>query len=246
MIFPRAGRLKKFVVLGFMCAVLLASTVVDARERRIVRPDYDYSTGEIVAFAFHHLVGTMPDFNSWVHQTPSYKELRPADKAAYVLDEVERLRQGFYGFYPQEDQISIKVPVRVKIRVERDRSGIMELVFPGAPGNYFPFPMGEMWIAVAFGYDAEPLAFPLTAGEVDKFANYMQSHPNDSYIANIELQPLAADGREPFDLGEVFGWLMITEVVSVVIHNEEGTVELWGYEKGGDPLEALKETPLTP
>lgn len=202
----------------------------------------EYNDSEKVGFAFYQFINSEPDFDSWVENTDAYIEAKPVEKQKMMQRETVRLRNAFYHYIPDQDLVKFTVKAKVEVSNYYHRSqmeGIktnVNITLQGIPENYFPFQVGDMWIAVV-AQDVEKLLHQtMNANEYNVFAQKI-GFDKRIYalqdVLNIEfrLRPISADSEAPIMLADIPMWLMLAEI---------GSMEAW-IDIGGNQRQYVLE-----
>lgn len=188
-----------------------------------------FSDTEKVGFAFYQFANAEPDFDSWVENTEEYRKAKPVDKQKLMQTETQRLRNAFYHYIPDQDLIKFSVRAKVTVSNYYHRSQMegvktdVKITLEDIPENYFPFQLGDMWIAVVAQDLEKFLDQTMTGPQYREFAKKIGFDKRIyalQEVLNIEfrLRPLSADGDEPIMLADIPMWLMLAEI---------GSMEAW-------------------
>lgn len=219
---------------GFVLAVLRPSVSAALEPGR-------YSESEKVGFAFHQLGKFEPDYESWIKNTDRYKALLPANQLGVMHKELTRLRSGYHNYIPDADLVSIEIEALIKSSnyfVQSQKKGELTDVtidLIDLPENYFPFQVGDTWIALVIKdfdllnqhtFSAEDYrAFAKTLGLT---AAYQLSQ---KVSIDLKLRPLSVDTSSPLSLDGLDMWLMLAEIGEMTVWrkvNRDKQV-LWTY-----------------
>ena len=196
-----------------------------------------YTESEKVGFAFFNLIKAEPDFESWIRETQKYKDAKPSKKVQMLTDDLRRLETGFISYYPDEDLISVEAKARVEASEyfhASQREGTVthvKIKLPDMPQGYFPFQIGDMWIALIIedfekmtNYDFNPEQYKEFATKLrfDRYSNQFAMNVN----VDFKFMPVSADGEGPIEMDGINMWLMLGEMVEMRLW-----VEYYGEKK---------------
>lgn len=209
-----------------------------------------YSPAELAGFAFHTLAGFAPDFDVWIAKKEHLRNL-PAVKMLEGRRKIkERLQNGYYYYNPDFDLIYVDVRVKAKASHYFVRSQVpgtttavtIELV--GVPGDdtgyFFPFEIGDTWIAVVAkdlhkltSMNLKPQEYKDFAKKLslDRYGNTKTKYAN----LTIGLRPVSVDTSAPIQLQGIEMWLMLAEPVHIEMWTPYGQNRdyIWEYRAPG-------------
>ncbi len=213
------------IIIALLCT---ATTSFAALERG------RYSTLEKIGFAFHTLSNSKPDFSKWVEEDNKYKKAMPLEKVNLMKAEMQRLQTGMITYDQQTDLIELNS--RVRLLFSHPEHTDPDLKDPGSmvtmkvemsdipDDNFFPFLIGDVWVAVIIK-DLEALKnIKFTPGEFQQFATKetFKNHAKLKTVfanTNLVLRPVSVDTSAPVVVNGIEMWLMLAEVAHM---------ELWG------------------
>jgi len=206
-----------------------------------IADNFDYSEIEKIGFAFHRLGQTKPDFSNWVKTEDQYKKLNPDVKPLWLEQEISRLEQGFYNFRPREDAIEFEAKIKISAMPHKDMAGTDERYFlisldaGDSDLFYFPFLIGEAWIALIpqgmDGFDKIPIGkerYNRLSQEL-----FIGASATTTGILRTTLIPTSVDTNATFNIGGIDMWLMSAKVVDLTISSNEGNTLLWARTASG-------------
>jgi hypothetical protein len=201
----------------------------------------EYTESEKVGFAFYKLANRNPPFEEWLKGTDEFKLLKTSRKTEYLRQQTARLSKAFAEYMPDEDLIYVRTAVRIKVPTVRETEAYMrmgvnrpvQILLNELTGNYFPIQVGEMWIAVVPNDLDNYLFLSLNDQEYDALARRMALEPNGSSryaLLELRLRPVSVDIKAPMKLDGIDAWLMMAEIASISLwNNENRDVLLWEH-----------------
>lgn len=198
-----------------------------------------YSESEKAAFAFYRLTDTLPDFRTWITPTEAYKNAKPSQRNEIVQQGTLRLQQGFLNFYVERTPLTIKSPATLQLFEASEANGKtpakprrMVLTLPAmADPLYFPFNVGDLWLAVIVTGVKPTMTFPLDDAKYDRIKSLMRIRTsNDKRLIRAEIVAFAkeADGKAPMEVSGVPLFPMVASPVVLALWKEdEEDILLW-------------------
>lgn len=201
-----------------------------------------YTETEKVGFAFHTLARLNPDFKMWVRSTERYQKAFPIDRAEMLHNDTYRLQNGFSAYQPDIDLIMLSFEAGVqasKSFKESQKAGIttkVSIKFSDLPENYFPFPIGDMWIAIVIKDWDKIINMTMDGDQYKEFSQAMKldvrtnRRSRDVHIS-LKIRPLSVDTSTPLTLDGIDMWLMLAEIGEITMWHEnyERREYLWSY-----------------
>ncbi len=216
-------------------ALLLAAMPGNALETR------RYSESEKAGFAFYGLSHVEPDFKSWIENTDKWHDARPADKVTLTQKELQRLKNGYFTYIPDIDLIALTMEATITSSnyfAQSQKEGAMTnvtITLTGLPENYFPFQIGNIWVAIVIK-DFDILTHhTFTADEYAEFAKKMgltgAYQLSKKVNMDIRLRPVSVDTSSPLTLDGFDMWLMLAEIGDMTTWRMAGKKKqfLWSY-----------------
>lgn len=187
-----------------------------------------YSELEKIGFAFHGLAKFDPDFELWIKDNDQYKDAFPIEKIEMMQEEKVRLRNGYINYYPDSDLISLKVDAMARSSnyfvdsQEKGKVTIVDVSLTEFPENYFPFKIGDIWVAVVIKDFDKLTSITFTKDEYSKFAEKVgfkqREHKTLQEVRlDLKLRPISVDMSSPVQLNGVEMWLMMVDVAEMVM-----------------------------
>lgn len=203
--------------------------------------DEDYTETEKAGFAFYKLGQIAPDFDSWIKNMPEYKKIvKPRERAMFLSDVKFRLEQGFNTYVPEFGMITVQAPIIIQGMPAREYKNSSERYLriyldaaATSAGFYFPFPVGDEWVAmIPRGMESFD-NLPVSQAEYDRIiggptpaaANGVKKNG----VMEIIMQPVAVDTSTPMELDGVELWLMDSEVASLTFWTRNKRKLVWEY-----------------
>lgn len=198
----------------------------------------DISQRERIGFAFHKLVGLTPGFETWAMNTTGYRETQRELRQAFVQEESGRLRKAWEGYDVRQEMLRFLVPAKIKFPGKPDRDQLkvegqdipVQVELKNFEDGFFPFLIGESWIAVIPADYGEVSAFSLTDSD---FAILTGNLGMDPYVmqwdvrAEILVKPVKASLENPIQRKGKNLWPMIGEVASIRIWQSYANKVVW-------------------
>lgn len=179
-----------------------------------------YTATEKVGFAFYSLINSAPPIDRWIETREDYITAKPKVRIAMMDAERIRLQKGFSGYIPGRDMIMIRVKVRLTATENPDSSRTLEINFSDFDQIlYFPFRLGDLWVALLpAGLEAKS-AYRLTAEDYDGLSSVIGMGEG---MAELVFIPTRADGGDPMVVGDIPLWPMMADVAQFSIFDREG------------------------
>jgi hypothetical protein len=204
-------RLRFLILLLIACAFAFPAMAQDD-------PMSEYSATEKAGFAFYNIIRQPPPFTRWVEIRPDYITSKPKVRLAMMDAERDRLKRGFATYIPDRDLITIRTRVHVQRKAVEPGAArtAISLSFPDSDDIlYFPFQLGDVWIALTpSGLDAQS-DYALTPAENESLPK------SGDMTAELTLTPVRVDEREPIIIGGTPLWLMLTNVRQLSLLDNE-------------------------
>ncbi len=211
-----------------------------------------YITSEVVGFAFYQLAGVPPDFPEWVMKTQTYLDAPHAQKTAILAENVQRLEIGYANYSLEHDVIDFTSGVTIQFpdpeelaKTDIEREGVhVRLKLTDTVGGYFPFNVGEIWIAVI--PDGVEKFFDMNL-PVQDYEGLLRGLGVDSSVRTVEavmrfhVKPLAADTSKPMDLDGFRVWLLLSQIAAVEVWSKGMTTLSWSYSEDGRTIRGQQE-----
>lgn len=199
-----------------------------------------YSETEKAGFAFYALSQGTPDFASWVKSTTAYQKAIPAERVQMLQRQTLRLQQEFLNFTPEDSIIHVTTKATIhygrNIRDKSDKNDNKIVIhFSDKNGQpYFPFPMGESWVAAVASGLQNQKTIEMDEDEYKTIRSVVSRGKKLNYraVADIELylRPVSVDAKKPHNLDGVEVWLLMCDVLSLQIWKPGHTALIWKYE----------------
>lgn len=202
-----------------------------------------YSESEKVGFAFHKLGRFDPDFEAWIRNSDRYDGATMRGKAALLQDDYYRLEAGYINFLPDVDLISLNMEAHVEAsnffqrsQMDDDTVTSIKINLLDLPENYFPFQVGEYWIAVVIKDFEKVTNMSFKKDEYRQFVEKFKLAQNayqlkQKVTIDLKLRPVSVDTTEPIMLDGFEMWLMLAEIADMQLWRDvNGTREyLWHH-----------------
>ena len=215
-------------VLGFLAVPALA--MID---------DSRYSESEKAGFAFYKLARAKPNFENWIVKTEKYRTLLPQPRIDMLREETNRLHNGMVNFHPDEDFLHVMAEVDIgRYRGEAltevgAGESILDIRLAGFQQIYFPFNVGDLWIAVI------PEGIDLAGGVVMKKDDYRRLARKYGFdagyvrsgkaILDMRLRAVSVDVSAPVRLDERDYWPMLAEIGSISLIDITSKDVIWSH-----------------
>lgn len=199
-----------------------------------------YTESEKVGFAFYQLANLTPDFSRWSEDFGIAEEL-PAQ--ADPTDDT-RLDRGFHNYHPDEDLISIKIPVTLTTadvdskNTKLTRAGIVKVAtlrMEKLPDFYFPFQISDLSVAIIPQEVESFTQVWLTPAQFINLMNKTGMPKNWRGDVNVKLdveflmRPLSVDVKKPVVMQGQDMWMMLSEVATMVLWAPGKKKIIWEY-----------------
>ena len=184
------------------------------------------TSSQDVAFLFYKLAKLNPDFQTKITATPSFKDANQQQQLDILRKDVPILQMGYRNFVADAHKIIVRTNVKSKAMIGQ-RNGI-ELSFGGDPKGpiYFPYQWGgDRFAVLADGID-EFKFLPMKLETASRATGKINADGTTTLL--LELNPIKADGRNPYPLDGVPQWLLMTKISRAWLLNEYREV-LWDY-----------------
>lgn len=201
-----------------------------------------FSETEKVGFAFYRLINRPPPYDSWIIARDDYKAAKPQTRLSIMDHQRQRLREGFDGYFIDQDVITLTLKLSVQGRDNPDfvkdpalheagLSKIIEIKFSDTEDiPYFPFPIGELWVGVIPEHFEKLSRHHLTLEQYKRFCSGTGACIGTFRPVELQLvlRPRAADAKEPVVVGDIPVWLMLSDIASIAFIDRRGEM-LWEY-----------------
>ena len=206
-----------------------------------VRAEFDdkvFTEREKVGFAFYHLANIVPKFEHWVKTTTAYRDTPAEMRALHMQERVQKLKDGFKVYDPAKDFFRFMVPVKIFVpnRLQRDQMVAegkdipVELSLRFFDDGFFPFMVGESWIAVMMSAFNKHGNFTLSPSDFAVFMENLGMDPHaKSWDARIEvvLMPARVDISAPINRKGKNLWVMDTHIASIALWQSYSKKYVW-------------------
>ena len=216
-------RLYIFIIVSAFCL----NAALYLSERALAFNTESYSMPEQVAFAYFKLSGYKnPNFDKLVKTSEQYQKTPQAYKQTKLIEEKNRLYQGFTNYYPEFGRIELQTEVIIRglttleLQDAHDEGKYYIKLTPKT-GNTLLFPVfiGDRWVAVIpSGFDAFG-KLELSKSqymEIEKKVNFTKRQSKPVNL-KIVVQPSAVDNKAPILFGDTEMWLMLAEIGNLTI-----------------------------
>jgi hypothetical protein len=201
-----------------------------------------FSETEKVGFAFYHLINRPPPYDSWIVARDDYKIAKPQTRLSIMDLQRQRLREGFDGYFIDQDVITLNLKVRVQGKDNPDYAkdpalqdaGLTKMIdikFSQTEDMpYFPFPVGELWVGVIPEHIEKLSRHYLSPEQYQRFCSGTGACIGGYRPVDVQLvlRPKKADAKEPVVVRNVPVWLMLSDVASIAFLARDGNM-LWEY-----------------
>lgn len=194
----------------------------------------NFSEEEKVGFAFYNLIARDPPYESWIMNSDPYIKMMPDDRIHYMDAERNRLKNGIANFSLKKDLIRVRIMSDLTIRPDAENETmVMDVQIPEFSDGlaFFPFKLGEQWIAVIPMDMSHTMSYPLTLEELALIDRDLgtRSKGRKNVAVEILLLPVSADDKSPMTLDEKSMVLMMAEVASFYLLDDKNRIPIWGY-----------------
>lgn len=196
------------------------------------------TTPERVGFAFYSLTRTPPPFAEWIKGMDSYRQAQPHIRIQMLDQENRRLTRGYAHYNTNRDLIMIHFAVDI---LGMDNPAYNPAAIPSDPdapvmkkavrifipstktGPYFPFQLGQQWIALIPQNIEASTVHPMTEEQYNAVALSTGMNTNVPIAAEAELilRPISADAKTPMTLDGLPMWLMMSDIASFSLLDRE-------------------------
>lgn len=201
-----------------------------------------FTETEKIGFAFYHLINRPPPYDSWIVARDDYKIAKPQTRLSIMDLQRQRLREGFDGYFIDQDVITLTLKVRVQGKDNPDYakdpalqdaglSKMIDIKFSQTGDMpYFPFPVGELWIGVIPEHIEKLSRHYLSPEQYQRFCGGTGACIGSFRPVDVQLvlRPKKADAKEPVVVRDIPVWLMLSDVASIAFLARDGKM-LWEY-----------------
>lgn len=231
----------RFLILSIISCIAFLSSSAHAVENDT------FTESEKVGFAFYGFAGTEPKFDTWIKNQTYYQTAKPSAKNHILYEDNIRLGKGFQSFNPEYDYISFETPARAhipapdarmeflnkfnKIPIKIELPRILEI--PGSQETYFPYEIGNTWIALIPDNFQEFLTIYMDEEDYYNFSTELgitYDTPHTRVMIEYIMRATNADSERPFPVGSKELWLVMAEVGGIKIRNPHNNYQVWDYE----------------
>lgn len=198
----------------------------------------DISQRERIGLAFHKLVGVAPGFEGWARNTAGYRETQRELRPVYLQKESERLRKAWEEYDVRQEMLRFLVPAKIKFPGKPDRDQLkvegrdvpVQIEIKNFEDGFFPFLIGESWIAVIPADYGDVSTFFLTDSD---FAILTANLGMDPYVmqwdvrVEVLVKPVKASLENPLQRKGKNLWPMIGEVAHIEIWQSYADKVMW-------------------
>lgn len=236
-----------YLPLFFICVTLTVFAVSSALAKDQDGKD-KYSESEKAGFAFYQFAGIQPDFAPWIENYKFYQQAKPSLRRDLLKQEEVRLTKGYQNYDKSTDYLSytvkdaqIIVPKRIdrqvylskynKIPVRISLPRILNI--PGSGDVYFPYQIGDIWIAVIPQKIEDFTTIYLDRNEFENLAYKLRMTKSDTEATaeiTYSLRPVSGDTKQPFPIGKLSAWLIMAEIGRIDIYSYNHSRHVWQYE----------------
>tara|TARA_B100000508_G_scaffold67106_1_gene52397 strand:+ start:692 stop:1438 length:747 start_codon:yes stop_codon:yes gene_type:complete len=189
------------------------------------------SSSEDVALLFYKTGSAIPNFTSWIEETPEYHHTPWAKREKKMRAEKNKLALRYQNTSPENDLIKIKVPVELSLQIIEENTEkpihVLSLKFVGANNiDYFPYKFMEQNIAVI------PTNLKLFKNNKISKKKFIAIKPlaekarNNIFSAIIELQAQNVDITQPYNLDGIDQWIFRTRIAIFSVFDSKNNV-IW-------------------
>ena len=227
------------MILSFMMMILCGAVASLAYAESVAKPlppslamntntelSQKSTPAQDVAFLFYKLANMNPNFEKKITNTPSFRNASSDEQLKILREDVPMLQMGYRNFVPQMHKIIIRTKVGSKAIIGQ-KNGV-ELSFGGDPKQpvYFPYAWGgDQFAVLADGIDQFKF-LPMKLETASRISGKIDNDGQSTLL--LELQPIKADGRNPFPLDGVPQWLFMTNISRAWLLNQYHEI-LWEY-----------------
>lgn len=239
---------KKFLVLAATLFICGAFYNVPS----LAQANLGSSSDRDVAFAFYKNAEATPNFKRWVEQTEPYSNTPMAMREKVMERELERMKDDFERFNPNEDLLTLRTKVQARLwwdKNSEDEDAFFQYEYVKVRGNeekVFPFEYGgDKFALVVEDIDAMR-ELKISKRQLDFYRYELNNSPSGILTAILQLRPKISDINMPYQINsEDPHWLLVTEIASLTFWTPKGNLvhsytAPWYFSPANREIQALK------